>query len=80
MKRMMCALVSLIVATLVAGPAIAQDVVIYPARAEQRADGEGQFECYGWAKARPASILWRRPRQRRRPTQAGPEQHGRRCR
>jgi predicted lipid-binding transport protein (Tim44 family) len=51
MKRMTSALLSLLVATVIAGPALAQDFVIYPAKGQSNEQMEkDKFECYGWAK------------------------------
>jgi hypothetical protein len=51
MKRMKSLLVSLIVATLIAGPALAQDFIIYPAKGQSNQQMEkDKFECYSWAK------------------------------
>ena len=51
MRRMKSVLVSLIVATLVAGPALAQDFVIYPGKGQSNEQMEkDKFECYSWAK------------------------------
>jgi hypothetical protein len=51
MKRLMGVVVSLLVMTLVAGPALAQDFVIYPAKGQTAQQMEkDKFECYSWAK------------------------------
>jgi hypothetical protein len=51
MKRVKSMLLSLIVATLIAGPALAQDFVIYPAKGQSNEQLEkDKFACYSWAK------------------------------
>jgi len=51
MRGMMGVLVLLLAATLVAGPALAQDFVIYPAKGQSQEQMEkDKFECYSWAK------------------------------
>jgi predicted lipid-binding transport protein (Tim44 family) len=51
MKRMKSMLLSLVVATFIAGPALAQDFVIYPAKGQSNQQMEkDKFECYSWAK------------------------------
>jgi len=51
MRRSIYGLVLLLVTTLVAGPALAQDFVIYPAKGQSPEQMEkDKFECYSWAK------------------------------
>ena len=51
MKGLMGVVVSLLVMTLVAGAALPQDLVIYPAKGQSNEQMEkDKFECYSWAK------------------------------
>ncbi len=51
MKKMVFVSALLFFATLVTGSAVAQDLVIYPAKGQNQEQMEkDKFDCYGWAK------------------------------
>jgi hypothetical protein len=51
MNRMALCLMMLFIATLVAGPALAQELIIFPAQGQSNAQMEqDKYTCYQWAK------------------------------
>jgi hypothetical protein len=51
MRITICLAAFLLVATLVSGPVLAQDLIIYPSKGQSQDQlGKDKFECYSWAK------------------------------
>lgn len=51
MQRVTCMVILLLLAALLAGPALAQEFIVYPAKGQSQEQMEkDKFECYSWAK------------------------------
>jgi len=51
MRIVICIAISLLVATLIAGAAVAQELIIFPSQGQSQEQLEkDKFECYTWAK------------------------------